>query len=87
MTFKMMAESSGLNPDLLMQFIMNFWSGKQRIVYELAEITRLSLSILFFLLLLHLNGRGMSNISGPMTKEVKYKTTVFSGRPHDALFI
>lgn len=45
MTFKMMAERNGPNPDLLMQFIMNFWRGKQRIVYELTEITRLSMSI------------------------------------------
>lgn len=47
-TFKMMAESSGSDPDLLMQFIMNFWRGKQGIVCVLTEITRLSLSILFF---------------------------------------
>lgn len=61
MTFKMMAESSGPNPDLLMQFIMNFWRGKQRIVYELTEITSLSMSIPppqpLFSFLLHLNGK------------------------------
>lgn len=77
-TFKMMAESSGSDPDLLMQFIMNFWRGKQGIVCVLTEITRLSLSILFFFFpLLHLNGKGMSNIAKPMSKEVKYETQCF----------
>ena len=77
-TLKMMAESSGSDPDLLMQFIMNFWRGRQGIVCVLTEITRLSLSILFFFFpLLHLNGKGMSNIAKPMSKEVKYKTQCF----------
>lgn len=91
MTFKMMAESSGPNPDLLMQFIMNFWRGKQRIVYELTEITSLSMSIppppTPFLLFVAFKWQSMSHILGPMTNEVKYKTAMFPGRPRDALFI
>jgi hypothetical protein len=76
----MMAESSGLNPDLLTQFVMNLQGGKQGVVYVLTEVTTLKLSVSpFFFFLFHSNGKGLSNISKPMTQELKYKTAMFSG--------